>query len=306
MSQIRKATIWEVGPRDGFQNIKTFIPTQRKVDIIRRILDCGVKNMQLTSFVSPKAIPQMADAKEVAAQILPEYPDVRFNALVPNLRGASDAWAAGLREISYSVSVSKSHNMRNNNRTHERSFSDLAEILEKYPELNVTFGVATAFGCPFEGETPLDALMEFCGKAVELGIRNINLSDTIGVAYPVQIERYLKAVKQAFPDSKVGLHIHDTRNNGMVNTWVALNSGADSIHASVGGLGGCPFAPGASGNICTEDLVYLLDRCGIETGIDFEKILAVSRYTMAHIDGCYSGHHLKIPADVRYDYQKKG
>lgn len=305
MQKLGKATIWEVGPRDGFQNLKTFIPTEMKIDIIRRLLDCGIKHMQISSFVSPKAIPQMADAKQVVTTILPEYPDVRFNALVPNLRGASDAYACGIREISFSISVSQTHNMRNNNRTHEKSFADLETILHEYPDMQVTFGVATAFGCPFEGETPLDKLLPFCEKAVNMGIRHINLSDTIGVAYPTQIETFLQAVLKEFPGVEVGLHIHDTRNNGMLNTWVGLHSGASSVHAAIGGLGGCPFAPGASGNICTEDLVYMLDRCGIETGIDFEKLLSVSRYVNGNLEGCYSGHHLQIPEDVKYEYLKK-
>lgn len=304
MDMPKKIVLQEVGPRDGFQNIKTFIPTETKIDIIRRLLGCGIRHMQISSFVSPKAIPQMADAKTVVETILPEYPDVDFNALVPNLRGASDAVACGIRSISYSASVSASHNMRNNNRTHEKSFEDLQTILNTYPDLNVTFGVATAFGCPFEGETPLDDLLRFCEKAVKMGIRNINLSDTIGVAYPTQVETFIQSVLKEFPGVNVGLHIHDTRNNGMLNAWVGIQAGASCIHGSVGGLGGCPFAPGASGNLCTEDVVYLLDRCGIETGVDFEKIMEVSRFVHANLHGCYSGHHLLIPEDVKYPYLK--
>jgi hydroxymethylglutaryl-CoA lyase len=291
---VNKVIICENGTRDGFQSIIDFIPTKLKLEIIKRILDAEVKYMQLTSFVSPKAIPQLADAREISEFILAAYPQVRFNAYVPNLYGAARAVECGYKEISYGISVSESHNRANINRTHDQSFEELQKILQQYPELKVMVGFPTAFGCPFEGETSLENLMTLVRRAVHLGINFIGLSDTIGVAYPTQVDYFIKALQLEFPKVKLSVHIHDTRNMGMVNTWTAIQNGVTFIDSAIGGLGGCPFAPGASGNISTEDLVYMLDHCGVETGIDFEKILEAARFTKSVIKGNYSGHQITI------------
>jgi hydroxymethylglutaryl-CoA lyase len=291
---VTKVIICENGTRDGFQNIAEFIPTKLKLEITKRILDAGVKYMQLTSFVSSKAIPQLADAQQISEEILFAYPQVRFNAYVPNLYGATKAVECGYKEISYGISVSESHNLANINRTHDQSFAELQKILRQYPDLKVMVGFPTAFGCPFEGETSLEKVMKFVRRTVDLGINFIGLSDTTGVAYPTQVERFLKVLQLEFPKVDFSVHIHDTRNMGIVNTWTAIQNGVIFIDSAIGGLGGCPFAPGAAGNIATEDLVYMLDRCGVETGIDFEKILEVARFTKSVIQGNYSGHHIAI------------
>jgi hydroxymethylglutaryl-CoA lyase len=291
---VTKVVICENGTRDGFQNIAEFIPTKLKQDITKKILDAGVKYMQLTSFVNPKAIPQLGDARQISEAILPAYPEVRFNAYVPNLYGAARAVECGYKEISYGISVSESHNRANINRTHDQSFEELQKILRQYPDLQVMVGFPTAFGCPFEGETSLESVMKLVRRAVNLGINFIGLSDTIGVAYPTQVEHFLKALRLEFPKVEFSVHIHDTRNMGIVSTWTAIQNGVTFVDSAIGGLGGCPFAPGASGNISTEDLVYMLDRCGVETGIDFEKILEAARFTKSVIQGNYSGHQIAI------------
>ena len=286
--------IYEVGPRDGLQNLKDFVSTALKMEIIEKLLDSGITRLQLTSFVSPKAIPQMADAKEVVARFVNSYPGVRFGALVPNLFGAKAAWDCGIREINYVASVSLSHNKANINRTHEQSFEELELICRELPDMKVLFGAATSFACPFEGETPLPALLRFVEKAVKCGVGLVELADTIGMAYPSQVERVFETVGKEFPDLKLGVHFHDTRNNGIINSWLAMQFGVDYIQTSVGGLGGCPFAPGASGNTSTEDLVWLLNKSGYDTGIDFDKLLACAKYAKERISGNYSGHHINI------------
>lgn len=212
---LRTPDIYEVGPRDGFQNIGPFIPTAMKVAIIEKLLDSGIRRIQLTSFVSPKAIPQLADAREVVSHFVGRYPGVRFGALVPNVVGARAAWECGLREVGYVASVS-THNKANINRTHEQSFAELASIREELPDLNVLFGMATAFACPFEGET-MD-LLRFAEKAVRLGVSTLELGDTIGMAYPAQAQRSFAALAREFPGIKLGAHFHDTRNNGILST----------------------------------------------------------------------------------------
>ncbi|MGI6084215.1 MAG: hydroxymethylglutaryl-CoA lyase [Acetivibrionales bacterium] len=294
MEANRSITLVEVGPRDGFQNIRDFIPTEIKLTIIRKLLDAGVSSMQLTSFVSPKAVPQMADAKVISETILAEYPNVEFDALVPNLYGAKAAAACGYKKITNVISVSESHNLKNINRTHEQSLQELEKILQEVPDIEVTVGLSTSFGCPFEGETPIEKLRAFIEKIYNIGIRRIELGDTIGVAYPVQVEKIMQLLNKTYKDVEFGVHIHDTRNMGIVSTWVAIQNGVSFVHSTVGGLGGCPFAPGASGNTCTEDLVYMLDRCGVRTGISFEKMMEASRYTKSVINGNYSGHHINI------------
>ncbi len=291
---MEKIRLIEVGPRDGFQNICEFIPTEVKLNIIDMLVQAGVKNIMVTSFVSPRAIPQMQDAEEVAKTCLERYSGLHLSALVPNLRGAQNAVAAGLRELTVVISVSEAHNKANVNRTTEESFEDLKKILEACPDAEVTLDLATVFGCPFMGEVKLDQVRAAVQRAYDLGIRSIDLCDTIGVAYPTQVREYVTAMLREYPDVMFGVHIHDTRNMGIANTLAAIESGITTAQAALGGLGGCPFAPGASGNTSSEDLVYMLNHMGYETGISFEKLLAAARYTYDHVDGNYSGHHIFI------------
>lgn len=289
-----KAKVVEIGPRDGFQNVKEFIPTETKLKIIDGIVQAGFKKIQITSFVSPKAIPQMKDAKEVAEQVLGKYEGIDFFALVPNLYGAKNAVACGLKEVTPVMSLSESHNKNNVKRTREESIEEIRRIREEFPDLRITQDIACVFGCPFEGEMSVDALVELIGKLKDVGVDAFTLCDTIGVAYPTLIQKVFKTVKEAFPGTEFNAHIHDTRNMGILNSYVALQSGADSIQAAIGGLGGCPFAPGATGNTSSEDLVYMLNKCGYDTGVDFDVLLRTAKYAKQEIDGNFSGHHINI------------
>ncbi len=295
---IKTIQFCEVGPRDGLQNVKDFVPTDIKIELVRRCLQTGERYMQITSFMNPKAVPQMRDAREVVEAILPDYPDVRFNALVPNLRGAKDAWDCGLREVVSAFSLSETHNKANINKTHEQSYAELERIRQAYPDMFLIFGIGTAFGCPWEGETNVDQLMEAVHRGIAIGVNAIEIADPIGVAYPLQVERYIHAIRAEYPDLELGVHMHDTRNMGIASTWAAIQCGATVIQGSVGGLGGCPFAPGATGNIATEDLVFLLDRSGVDSGIDYEKILDVARFAERNVNGLFGSHQLKVPQDT--------
>ena len=289
-----KVELYEVGPRDGFQNLKDIVPTETKLDLIDRMVGTGIRHLQCTSFVSPKAIPQMADAKELAAACVEKYPDLDLFALIPNLYGAKAALAAGIKSVDMVISLSESHNKANINRTHEQSFAELRNVLDNCPELKLTVDIATAFGCPFEGIPTVSSLVDLIGKVRDYGIRNFTLGDTIGVANPAQVRETVKALTAAYPECTFRPHFHDTRNNGIVNTITAIECGITEVETTLGGLGGCPFAPGASGNTATEDLVWLLDRMGYETGVDFEKALAAAQYEHSLLVGNYSGHQINI------------
>lgn len=285
----------EIGPRDGFQSVKEFIPTEIKLKIIDGLVEAGYKKIQMGSFVSPKAIPQMRDGETVAKTVLEKYSEVDFFALVPNLYGAKAAAKAGLKEITPVISLSESHNMANVKRTKEQSLEEIKKIREELPDMKVTQDIATVFGCPFEGEMSLDALTELVGTLRDMGVHAFTLCDTVGMAYPTLVKEVFCAMKNTFPEDEFNVHIHDTRNMGLLNSYIALENGADSVQAAVGGLGGCPFAPGASGNTSSEDLVYMLNKCGYDTGIDFDKLLETAKYTKSVINGNFSGHHINIP-----------
>lgn len=286
--------IIEVGPRDGFQSIKEFISTEEKKKIIEGIIESGVKKIQLTSFVSPKHIPQMQDAEEIAKYFLNKYPELEFSALVPNYRGVKRAYEMGLRNIAYVISVSEGHNKANVNRSVDESFVELEKILADFPDINITLDAATTFGCPFDGEVSYDKVDSYVKRAYDLGIRTINLCDTIGISNPKQIDELLTILLEKYKDIEFQVHIHDTRNMGMLNSYIAIKKGIKHVQASLGGMGGCPFAPGASGNLSTEDFVYMLDKINIETGINFKKLVSVAKEYRDNINGVYSGHQINI------------
>ena len=294
MENNRFIEIHEIGPRDGFQSVPDYIPMETKLSVIEKIIASGVKSIQITSFVSPKAIPQMKDAKALATVCLEKYPQGDFSALVPNLFGAKLAQETGLKKISYVVSLSESHNRANIRRSHEESFEELQKIMDELPEMEISLDLATAFGCPFEGKKMPEEGAAFLGPYVDLGIKNVNLCDTIGVANPAQVRETIAEIQQTFPNLTLEIHIHDTRNMGMVNTLAAIESGIKIAQTTLGGLGGCPFAPGASGNLATEDLVHMLTEMGYQTGIDELKLIEAAKFESQHIDGIYSGHLYKI------------
>lgn len=289
----------EVGPRDGFQNVDEFIDTDVKLRIIDGLVNAGLQRIQLTSFVSPKAIPQMRDAQEVARECLERYPDVSFYALVPNLKGAEIAEACGIGEVSFVASVSESHNMANVRKTVRQSMEELSRISEEHPSLKIILDAATAFGCPVEGEISYEQVRRYVEGAAEIGQRTFTLCDTIGVANPRLIKERVGSLMSDYPDLEFRVHIHDTRNMGMVNTLTAVECGVKSVEVAIGGLGGCPFAQGASGNTSTEDFVYMVNSMGYETGVDFDRLLETARYARANINSSFSGHHINITQDVR-------
>jgi hydroxymethylglutaryl-CoA lyase len=250
--------ILEVGPRDGLQNLS-----------------------QLGAFVSPRAVPQFANIQEVAREVTASLPGVRFSALVPNRKGAVDALSCGIREISFVFSVTLAHNQSNVGKTHEQSLAELAAIMELLPACpgaEITADLATSFGCPFELKTPPERVLHFVGKAHDLGIRRITLCDTVGYANPRQVSEIATICRDSFPDTTFRCHFHNTRGLALANTLAAIEAGIRSFDSSVGGLGGCPFAPGATGNIATEDMAFMLSEMGIETGVDLPALLETVRF----------------------------
>ena len=293
---MRKIELYEVGPRDGFQMVDEYIPLETKARIVEGLLDAGLRHVQMTSFVSPKAIPQMKDAGELASMFVGKYPDADLFALVPNLRGAEAAWDSGMTSVSYVVSLSESHNRANIRRTHEESLAGLQAILATYPQMDVCLDLSTTFGCPFEGMKTKDDVVPFLAPYVDSGIRTVNLCDTIGIANPAQVRRIIEAVWAEYPSLDLQVHIHDTRNMGMVNTLAAIECGVDKVQSTLGGLGGCPFAPGASGNLATEDLAFMLSEMGYELDVDIPKMIELAKYQATAIpSGLFSGHQFRIP-----------
>ena len=296
-----KIEIFEVGPRDGFQSVKVdciLIPTEEKIKVIDNIVDAGVKHIEFTSFVSPKAIPQLADSVEVTKYVLGKYPNIDLFALVPNLKGAKIGYELGLNKVCYVVSLSSSHNKANINRTHEQSLEAYKEIRENYPDLEIIVDLATSFGCPFEGKyNDTEKIINFLEDYVKAGMKVCCLCDTIGIADPMQVKNVINSIKENYPDLELMVHFHDTRGLGMVNTLTAVNLGITKVQSTLGGLGGCPFAPGASGNLSTEDLVWMLNEMGYDTGVSFPKILKAAKKQIAMIPGQYSGHQININAN---------
>jgi len=263
----------EVGPRDGLQN-EAPVSTQAKVELLDALSVTGVQRIEAVSFVSPKAIPQMADADDVWAGIT-RNDDVRYSALVPNLRGAQRALSAGFRDIEVVVSASDTHNRKNINRTTDESLDEIAELitLAHGTAARVQVIVATAWGCPYEGDVAVERVVSVASRAVRDGADSIAFGDTTGMATPGRVTRLVGELRMANPDVAVNLHFHNTRGTGLANVLAALQLGIDDFDASVGGLGGCPYAPGASGNVATEELIHMVEDMGVATGIDLDAML---------------------------------
>ena len=288
----KRVRIVEVGPRDGFQNIKNFIPTETKLSIIEGMIATGVQAMEVTSFVHPKAIPQMADSTEVAKSTVEKYKDGSFNgmALVPNLTGAKKAYECGIREVSYVISASEQHNLANINRTREQSLAELRSIVTEVPGLVVRLDIATAFGCPLGGRVDKEMLTSLIEFALSNGVKSVILCDTIGIANPKQVFELVKTMQTMFSGVSFGLHLHDNRGMGLANALAGLEAGITTFESSIGGLGGCPFAPGAAGNTATEDLVNMFHAMGISTGINLDQYLAVVQMVRDQIQSALTGH----------------
>jgi len=274
-----RVTIVEVGPRDGLQNESTAVSTDDKVAFVDRLSAAGLPVIEVSAFVSPKWVPSMADASAVFAGIA-RRPGTRYAALVPNLAGLDRAHAAGVREIGIFAAASETFSQKNINQSIDASLETYAVVCARALELQMQVRgyVSTAFGCPFEGEVAPDRVADVAGALVGMGAFEVAISDTIGIAHPGQVPRVLSAVTSRVPLSKVALHLHDTRGTALANVVVALDAGVRTFDASAGGLGGCPYAPGATGNLATEDLVYMLSGLGIDTGVDLEKLLDASAF----------------------------
>ncbi|MBI2152840.1 MAG: hydroxymethylglutaryl-CoA lyase [Candidatus Rokubacteria bacterium] len=298
----RRVTITEVGTRDGFQIEPDFIPTDLKVEVVNRLSATGMPRIEVTSFVSPKAVPQLKDAEEVMARIT-RRPGATYAALVPNDKGASRAVEAGVDEIHTVVSASESHNLANVNMTIAESLQKLSAVAEVCRRAGkpVVAGISTSFGCPFEGEVPLQNLESVVARLVDLGAKGIALADTTGMANPGQVARTLEYLMPKFPGIEWTLHTHDTRAMAIPNILAAMECGVTRFDASIGGLGGCPFAPGASGNVCTEDLVHCLHAMGIETGINLDALIDTSKRVQEIVGRPLPGQIIKAgKADRRY------
>lgn len=274
----RTVAITEVGTRDGLQSEVRPVTTDEKVALIEGLIRAGIESFEVTSFVSPRAVPQMADASDVMAA-LRSYSDVEFSALVPNARGAERAAVAGVDAMVVFLSASESHNLKNLNRSRDASMAEVSEIASIARSRNIRLhaAISTAFGCPFEGVVPVDAVRAIALRLREHGVTRISLGDTTGMATPPLVRERVRVLRQAIPDIDLALHFHNTRGVGLVCVYAGLEEGVTRYEASVGGLGGCPFVPDATGNICTEDLVYMLEEMGIRTGVDMEAVAAVAR-----------------------------
>ena len=295
-------TICEVGTRDGFQIEPEFIPTPVKIEIVDRLSATGMPRIEVTSFVSPKAVPMLKDAEAVMAGIT-RRPGTRYSALVPNDKGAVRAVDAGVDDIHTVVSASESHNLANVNMTIAESLAKLEATAQVAHRGNkpVYAGISCSFGCPFEGEVPLAQLASVVERLVGFGAAGIGLADTTGMANPAQVARVLDHLMPRFPGVEWTLHTHDTRAMAIPNILFAMERGVTHFDASIGGLGGCPFAPGASGNVCTEDLVHCLGAMGVETGIDLTALVETSRRVQEAIGRALPGQIVKAgPWTRRY------
>lgn len=269
----KSVKIMEVGPRDGLQNERRIVDTKSKINFVEDLVDAGLKRIEVTAFVSPQWIPPLADQLEVALGIK-RVPGVRYAALVPNVKGYERAKSANIDEISIVVAASNTHNEKNLN-------GDIKKVMERYHEVAQRANadrrpfrayISCVFGCPYEGDVDIDMIISLSQELLDLGAYEIALSDTIGIASPLQTMEVIDALLPHVPEEKLALHMHDTRGLALANIFAALTMGVSSFDAAAGGLGGCPYAPGASGNVATEDLVYMLSRMGVDTGVSVEKL----------------------------------
>lgn len=275
----KKVTIKEVGPRDGLQNEQTFIQTEAKIEWINMLSETGLSYLEITAFVHPKWIPALKDAVEVAKQIKRKK-GVTYAALVPNLKGLERALAADIDEVSVFLSASETHNVKNINKSIAETLPILKEVIREAKGAGKTTRgyISTVFGCPYEKQVSVDSVIEIADYLFAAGIEELSLGDTIGVANPLQVTKLLEVFLQRYDTNKLALHFHDTRGTALANSFVSLAMGITKFDSSVGGLGGCPYAPGAAGNVATNDLVYMFSEMGVDTGIDENKLLAASRW----------------------------
>lgn len=279
MSSSKRVTLVEVGPRDGLQNESRILSTEDKVELVNSLAEAGFQYIEVSSFVHPKWIPALADADEVFARIQ-RQPGVVYSALVPNERGLERALKTKVDMVNVFMSASESHNRANINKTMEETYSVLKPVVQgaKAAGLPVRGYVSTAFGCPYEGDVAISQVVTVSERLLSMGVDELSIGDTIGVAVPTQVTALVTALESITDVSKLALHFHDTRGTAMANIVAGLACGVTVYDASVGGLGGCPYAPGAAGNVATEDVLYLLDKMGIETGVERQAVDNVAEW----------------------------
>ena len=286
--------IMEVGPRDGLQNEPGVVPTAVKLGFIQRLAEAGFADIECTSFVSPKAVPQLADAAEVASG-LRSRPGLRYSALVPNEKGLERALASGIRAVSVFTAASESFTRHNIRMSIEESFQAFAPVAARARAEGLWFRgyVSTAFGCPYEGAVDPGRVVAVAGRLLELGAAEVSIGDTIGVAAPAQVRELVGRLLRAIPAERLALHFHDTRGTALANVMAGIELGIPTFDSSAGGLGGCPYAPGAGGNLATEDLIYLLEGQGLSTGVSLDGVIAASRYLEAALGRSLPGKVLR-------------
>ena len=292
--------VYEVGPRDGLQNELRTLATADKVRLIDALVAAGLKRIEVTSFVPPKWIPQLADAEQVLARVK-RPPGVIFSALVPNLKGLERAEAAGLQEAAVFLSVTESHSKKNLNKTVSEAVATVREVAAAAVKagMRVRCYLSTVWGCPYEGLVQVEQVVALCRRLQGLGLYQLSLGDTIGVGTPKQTEQIVSAVGELFPISQLALHLHDTRGTALANALVGLQLGITTLDSSTGGLGGCPYAPGAAGNLASEDLVYMLQGLGIETGVSLPKLVEAGQLAQDLIGRKLSGKYLQAAIGER-------
>jgi hydroxymethylglutaryl-CoA lyase len=292
----QEVKVFEVGPRDGLQNEAAHVSTKDKIKLIETIAAAGVKNIEITSFVSPKWIPQLADGAEVAAKAINSLPaDVITTALVPNLKGYEAAKQAGLKHIAVFMSATESHSHKNINKSIDEALAVLKEVIDSARADNIWVRayMSVVFACPYEGQVDRNQAASVMSRLIALGIDELSIGDTIGAATPGQVAPLIELVSKEFPLSKIALHFHDTRGTALANVLAGLDCGVSIFDASIAGMGGCPYAPGAAGNLATEDLVYMLNGLGIKCGIDLEKLTAAGEFAQSIVQRKLPGRYLQ-------------
>jgi hydroxymethylglutaryl-CoA lyase len=274
----RRIHLQEVGTRDGLQAECIFVPTDDKIALVNALSATGLSKIEVSSFTSPTAIPALRDAETVLREI-ERHPGVVYSALVPNLRGAERAIDARTDEFNLVMSASETHNLANLRMTRAQSFAALSQVnaLAQAQRIPVNVSLSCSFGCPMEGDVPQATVLDWAQRFVDLGVHGITLCDTTGMAWPSQVAELTRAFRARWPQTELTLHFHNTRGMGLANVLAGIDAGADRFDASLGGIGGCPYAPGATGNVCTEEIVHALQLMGYDTGVDLERLIAASQ-----------------------------
>lgn len=291
----KKVTIKEVGPRDGLQNESEIISSEDKVNWIDRLSDTGLSYIEISSFVHPKWIPQLKDAVEVARKIN-RNPSVTYAALVPNRKGLQRALEVDIDEVAIFMSASETHNQKNINKSIEETYPILKEVVTeaKQEKKKVRGYVSTVFGCPYEGQVSEEQVLKVCARLFEMGIDELSLGDTIGIANPLQVEQFLTKLVNRFPKERLAMHFHDTRGTALVNVLAATSLGITTFDSALGGLGGCPYAKGATGNLATDDLIYMLHGMGVDTGIDVYKLADAAKFIQRQMNKPLPSHQMQV------------